>query len=197
LEHLVVMVIASGPCDVVLAASATGLRSSRVAAGILLAFVLACVLSIAAVPNTARAAEPSSSDAEIERRVQALTPEIEAYIGTGMKAFDVPGLAIGIIANDGLIYSKGFGVRSKSGGEPVDARTVFQIGSTTKGFLAATMGLMVDRGKLHWDDRVVDRSRLPVQGSLGHARVPGVGSSGPTVWAPPLRERRAGVPWLR
>jgi len=150
------MVIASGQCEVVLAASATGLRSSRVAAGILLAFVLACVLSIAAVPNTARAAEPSSSDAEIERRVQALTPEIEAYIGTGMKAFDVPGLAIGIIANDGLIYSKGFGVRSKSGGELVDARTVFQIGSTTKGFLAATMALMVDRGKLHWDDRVVD-----------------------------------------
>ena len=51
---------------------------------------------------------------------------------------------------------KGFGVRSKAGGVPVDARTMFQIGSTTKAFLAATQGIMVDRGKLHWDDRVVD-----------------------------------------
>ena len=51
---------------------------------------------------------------------------------------------------------KGFGVRSKTGGEPVDTRTVFQIGSTTKAFLATTLAIMVDRDKLRWDDRVVD-----------------------------------------
>ena len=73
-----------------------------------------------------------------------------------MNTFDLPGLAIGIVANDRLVYSKGFGVRSKAGGAPVDTRTVFQIGSATKGFLAATMALMVDRGKFKWDDRVVD-----------------------------------------
>ena len=73
-----------------------------------------------------------------------------------MKAFDVPGLAIGIVINGQLVYEKGFGVRSKSGGGPVDTRTVFQIGSTTKAFLATTMAIMVDRGKLRWDDRVVD-----------------------------------------
>ena len=39
---------------------------------------------------------------------------------------------------------------------PVDTRTIFQIGSTTKAFLAATLAIMVDRGKLRWDDRVVD-----------------------------------------
>ena len=73
-----------------------------------------------------------------------------------MKAFDVPGLAIGIVADDRLVYAKGFGVRSKAGGAPVDSRTVFQIGSTTKAFLTTTMAIMVDRGKLRWDDRVVD-----------------------------------------
>ena len=45
--------------------------------------------------------------------------------------FDLPGLAIGIVADDRLVYAKGFGVRRK-GGEPVDTETVFQIGSTTK-----------------------------------------------------------------
>jgi hypothetical protein len=37
------------------------------------------------------------------------------YIATNMKAFDVPGLAIGIVAGDKLIYAEGFGVRSKGG----------------------------------------------------------------------------------
>ncbi len=106
--------------------------------------------------NVARAVEPSKTDAVMEDRVQARIPDIEAYIASGMKGFDVPGVAIGIVAGDKLVYAKGFGVRSKAGGVPVDTRTVFQIGSTTKAFLAATMALMVDRGKLRWDDRVVD-----------------------------------------
>ena len=108
------------------------------------------------LPNTAKAAEPSTTKATIDGRVQELIPDIEAYITSGMKGFDIPGLAIGIVANNRLIYAKGFGVRSKSNGLPVDTRTVFQIGSTTKAFLTATMAIMVDRGKLRWDDRVVD-----------------------------------------
>jgi CubicO group peptidase (beta-lactamase class C family) len=53
-------------------------------------------------------------------------------------------------------YSRGFGVRRKGGNEPVDTKTVFQIGSTTKAFLATTLEIAVDRGKLKWNDRVVD-----------------------------------------
>ena len=106
--------------------------------------------------NTAKAVEPSKTKASIEGRVQELIPDIEAYVVSGMKGFDIPGVAIGIVANDRLVYAKGFGVRSKSNRLPVDTRTVFQIGSTTKAFLTATMAIMVDRGKLRWDDRVVD-----------------------------------------
>ena len=47
-------------------------------------------------------------------------------------------------------------MRSKAGEGAVDPRNIFQIGSTTKAFLATSMALMADRGKLHWDDRVVD-----------------------------------------
>jgi CubicO group peptidase (beta-lactamase class C family) len=108
------------------------------------------------LPYTAKAAEPFKTNATIENRVQELIPDIEAYVTSGMKGFDIPGLAIGIVANDRLVYAKGFGVRSKSNRLPVDTRTVFQIGSTTKAFLTATMGIMVDRGRLRWDDRVVD-----------------------------------------
>lgn len=101
-------------------------------------------------PIVVRAAEPDAV------RLRTLTPEIEAYTTRGMQAFDVPGLALGIVAGDRLVYAKGFGVRAKSNGQPVDSRTIFQIGSTTKAFLATSLAILVDRGRLRWDDRVID-----------------------------------------
>jgi CubicO group peptidase (beta-lactamase class C family) len=120
------------------------------------AMLVAAVLFTAQPADVARAQSQSKSAASMEPRISALIPDLEAYIRSGMKAYDVPGVAVGIVSGDRLVYAKGFGVRSKSGGVPVDPRTVFQIGSLTKGFLAATMAIMVDRGKLNWDDRVVD-----------------------------------------
>jgi CubicO group peptidase (beta-lactamase class C family) len=122
----------------------------------LLSLLIAAVLTSVNLPGGARAAEPSEPGLPLEARIEALIPEIETYTAGGMRAFDSPGLALGIVANDRLVYGKGFGVRSKTGGMPVDTRTVFQIGSTTKAFLATALGIMVDRGKLRWDDRVVD-----------------------------------------
>ena len=131
-------------------------RQSRGIAGLLRAFLIIVALIGFDRDNATRAADVSKSDTATEDRVQALIPDMEAYIASGMKGFDVPGLALGIVAGDKLIYAKGFGVRSKSGGLPVDTRTIFQIGSNAKAFLAATEAIMVDRGKLRWDDRVVD-----------------------------------------
>ena len=115
----------------------------------ILSLVLATALSCAALPHTALATE------SVQSRIEALIPELEAYIASGMKDFDLPGLAIGIVADDKLVYAKGFGAQSK-GGAPVDTKTVFQIGSTTKAFLAATMAIAVDKSKMKWDDRVID-----------------------------------------
>jgi CubicO group peptidase (beta-lactamase class C family) len=110
----------------------------------------------AILPYLVQAAEPSAADAAIASRIEAMIPEVEAYTTSGMEAYDVPGLALGIVVGDKLVYAKGFGERSKSGGKPVDTRTIFQIGSNTKAFLATSMAIMVDSGKLGWDDRVVD-----------------------------------------
>src|SRR5262245_24994580 len=115
---------------------------------------LVVALASAIPPHLVQAAEPTATDAAMTSRVEALIPKVEAYSTSGMEAFDVPGLALGIVVGDKLVYAKGFGVRSKSGGQPVDTRTIFQIGSTTKAFLAASFAIMADRGKLKWDDRV-------------------------------------------
>jgi CubicO group peptidase (beta-lactamase class C family) len=135
-----------------------------------LTIVVALTLNL---PNTAKGAEPSKTEATMEGRVQALSPDIEAYVVNGMKGFDIPGLAIGIVANDRLVYAKGFGVRSKSNRLPVDLHTIFQIGSTAKAFLAVTEAIMVDRGKLRWDDRVADLyPEFQLKDSLGDTRIP-------------------------
>lgn len=102
------------------------------------------------------AEEPAKPASAVPARVQELIPEIEAYVESGMKGFGSPGVALGVVADDKLIYAKGFGVSGKTRGAPVDPRTIFQIGSATKGFLATTLAIMADRGKLRWDDRVVD-----------------------------------------
>jgi CubicO group peptidase (beta-lactamase class C family) len=101
------------------------------------------------------AAEKGNADPEIEHRAQALSSSLEDYVANGMKAFGIPGAAIGIIVGDKLVYSKEYGVRKRDG-QPVDSKTLFQVGSTTKAFLATTIAIAVDHKKLHWDDRVVD-----------------------------------------
>lgn len=116
--------------------------------------LLALLVAIPCVTN-AVAAVDGEPDATLEKRIQALEPRLDTYVSSGMKDFDVPGVAIGIVAGDKLVYSKGWGVRKK-GGAPVDPQTIFQIGSTTKAFLGVTLAIGVDQKKFRWDDRVVD-----------------------------------------
>ena len=71
--------------------------------------------------TTARAAEPA-----MDARIQAMLPELERVVADGMKAFDMPGLAIGIVRGDRLVYATGFGTRGKADPAAVDTRTVFQ-----------------------------------------------------------------------
>lgn len=99
---------------------------------------------------------PAAAGPDVATLIRDTVPALERSLADGMKAYDVPGLAIGIVAGDRLVYAKGFGVRAKSDPRPVDSGTVFQIASTSKAFLAATMAIAVDRGKLAWTDRIVD-----------------------------------------
>jgi CubicO group peptidase (beta-lactamase class C family) len=136
-------------------AARTGLGAKPCVARVI-AKIFVCLLIAGVWHEAGVAADPNTAGQARETRIQGLVPDLERYITSGMKGFDVPGLAIGIVANDKLVYAKGFGVRAKEGGGTVDTRTVFQIGSTTKGFLATTMAMMVDRGRFKWDDRVID-----------------------------------------
>ncbi|OFX32625.1 MAG: hypothetical protein A2X08_08805 [Bacteroidetes bacterium GWA2_32_17] len=82
--------------------------------------------------------------------------KLEAYIQKCMTEWEIPGMAVGIIKNDSLIFAKGFGVREIGKTEKVDANTMFGIASNTKAFTSAALATLVDEGKIKWDDKVTD-----------------------------------------
>ena len=73
-----------------------------------------------------------------------------------MKQQGVPGAAVAIVENGKVTLARGYGIRRLDSAEPVDADTLFQIGSTTKAFTTAALAILVDEGKIHWDDPVID-----------------------------------------
>jgi CubicO group peptidase (beta-lactamase class C family) len=68
----------------------------------------------------------------------------------------VPGMAVAIVENDSVSFAKGFGVKALGNADRVDADTLFPTGSTGKAFTVAALGILVDQGKLGWDDKVID-----------------------------------------
>jgi len=79
---------------------------------------------------------------------------IESHIHQLMKDFDIPGLSIGVVRNDSILFSKGFGNLEIHKERRVDENTIFGIGSISKSFTALTLGILVDEGKITWDDKV-------------------------------------------
>jgi CubicO group peptidase (beta-lactamase class C family) len=76
----------------------------------------------------------------------------DEYVNKALKEWDVPGVAIAIVKNDQIVLAKGYGIRRVGEATPVDEKTLFAIGSSSKAFTAAAVAMLVDEGKLKWDD---------------------------------------------
>jgi len=101
-------------------------------------------------------------------------PGLSERIEEGMKEWDIPGMAVAIVHNDSVVFAEGFGVRELPGpmptgrpdqrpsaGDPdtlhqVDEHTLFGVASISKAFTAAALGLLVDEGRIDWDDPIVE-----------------------------------------
>ncbi len=105
------------------------------------------LLSLAAPALLAQTPKPAGSPQD----------GLDAWIAGAMAKAKGVGLAIAIVKNDSVVYAKGFGVKKLGDPAAVTPHTLFAIGSTTKAFTAAALGMLVDEGKLAWDDKVIDR----------------------------------------
>lgn len=89
-------------------------------------------------------------------RAQQTLEGIEYLIDQALVDFQVPGLAIGVVVDGQVILAKGFGFRDVTSKSPINANTVFPIGSCTKAFTTFSMGKLIEEGFFKWDDRVID-----------------------------------------
>ncbi|MDQ8756607.1 serine hydrolase [Sphingosinicella sp. LHD-64] len=72
------------------------------------------------------------------------------------ESLGVPGATIAIVENGRVTMTQGFGIRQIGRTQRVDADTIFATGSTGKAFTVAALALLVDQGRIRWDDKVID-----------------------------------------
>ncbi len=80
--------------------------------------------------------------------------QIDSYVEKARQDWKIPGLAMAIVKDDQVIWAKGYGVREINKPEAVDEKTLFAIASNSKAFTTAALAILVDDGKLKWDDKV-------------------------------------------
>lgn len=94
--------------------------------------------------------QPPASDACVRQRLDGL----DAYVNRALDTWRVPGLALAVVRGNRIVYEKGYGVREIGRPERVDEHTTFAVASNSKALTAASLGILVDQGKLTWDSRV-------------------------------------------
>jgi CubicO group peptidase (beta-lactamase class C family) len=92
-----------------------------------------------------------SSNVAADARLAGLAEYVERV----RAEWQVPGAAVGVIVDGEVAYAHGSGAREIGKAPAVDERTLFQIGSLTKAVTATALGLLVQEGRIGWDDPVV------------------------------------------
>jgi CubicO group peptidase (beta-lactamase class C family) len=92
-----------------------------------------------------------AAQAELSVEQQA---ELDAWIGSALERYSIPGAAVAIVRGPEVLYQRGFGVRGLADRTPVGIDTRFMVGSVTKGMTSLLTATLVDAGKLSWDATV-------------------------------------------
>lgn len=128
----------------------TTMRRAALIAVLLAAAAFAACSVEAASYSKGDAADSFSADMPAPRTLQDLPPGWEAYtdqfIANLTRCHQIIGLTVSVVLANTSIYAKGFGVTSLETQQPVDADTLFSIGSTTKAFTSTLIAMLIDEG---------------------------------------------------
>ncbi len=99
---------------------------------------------------------PRLPGAEIPRAPAGASLEeiVSSCVQQAMAAHDTPGASVAVAVDGALAFQGGFGIRRRGGSQPVDAQTMFRIGSITKMMTAAGLLQLVETGAVRLDDPV-------------------------------------------
>lgn len=107
--------------------------------------LLLIAILVTVAPAEGRAGAPQAS---------SVAEAFDAYVADAVEDWGTTGLAVAVVHDGETVFANGYGTRELGSGEPVNADTLFAIGSTTKAMTAAALGMLVDEGTLEWDSRV-------------------------------------------
>ena len=105
------------------------------------------VLATAAFGVGARAQE-----ADVTKKLEGF----DAYMQQTLKDWNTPGVGVGIVVGDKLVFAKGYGYRDHEKKLPFTTKTMQPIASNSKLFTAVAAGMLVEEGKLAWDKPIRD-----------------------------------------
>jgi CubicO group peptidase (beta-lactamase class C family) len=117
--------------------------------------LMLCCLALGSLAGNVCAIELSLLKLEQIAPASNALNDLDLIVNDAMDAFNVPGVAIGVVIDGKVVLSKGYGYRNLDKGLPATENTLFAIGSCTKAFTTFILGQLVDEGKIHWDDPVI------------------------------------------
>ncbi len=91
----------------------------------------------------------------VQKTYSQLPNNFDKYVDSVLTTFNVPGISIAVVKDDNVVLSKGYGIKHIDDTAKVDAHTLFPIASNSKAFTAMALAVLVDEGKLKWDDPVI------------------------------------------
>ena len=86
---------------------------------------------------------------------QSSVDSFDKYVESARQQWQVPGLSIVVVKDGKVVFEKGYGVRELGKSDPVTNETLFGSMSTTKAMTVACLAMLVDEGKIGWDDKVI------------------------------------------
>ena len=89
----------------------------------------------------------SAQETDITKKLDGF----DSYMAQILKDWNTPGVGVGIVVNDKLVFAKGYGYRDYEKKLPFTPTTLQQIASNSKLFTAVAAGMLVEEGQLTWD----------------------------------------------
>jgi CubicO group peptidase (beta-lactamase class C family) len=94
-----------------------------------------------------------------QKNIDKKLKELDAYYEQSLSDWNVPGMAVAIVKDGEIIFSKGYGTLNVETGQSVNGNSLFAIASNSKAFTATALAMLIEEGKLSWNDKV--REYLP------------------------------------
>ena len=91
-----------------------------------------------------------------QKQQAALPPGLDSYITKALQTFEAPGVSVAIVKDGKILLAKGYGVKKIGEQASIDAHTLFSIASNSKAFTATALAILVEEGKIKWDDPVIN-----------------------------------------